>query len=95
MVQKIIIKQRNNVIDIARGLCIVFMIATHVEAWWGKGQQFSKYTGVFFLVFFFFGKSRIFLGVFFLGDLLDLDQPGIVKTKCQFIPVDPKLHRIS
>lgn len=47
-------KKRDNVIDIARGSCIIFMIATHVEAWWGKGQQFSKYTGVFFLVFFFF-----------------------------------------
>jgi len=54
MAQQIIIKQRNNVIDIARGACIVFMIATHAEAWWRKGRPFYKYTGVFFLVFFFF-----------------------------------------
>ena len=47
-------KKRNSVIDIARGLCIIFMILTHVAGWWGKYQQFPKYTGVFFLVFFFF-----------------------------------------
>ena len=48
------IKKRDRVIDIARGACIIFMILTHVSGWWGKYQQFPKYTGVFFLVFFFF-----------------------------------------
>ena len=48
------VKERDKVIDIARGVCIIFMILTHVSGWWGKYQQFSKYTGVFFLVFFFF-----------------------------------------
>ena len=47
-------KNRDTVIDIARGLCIIFMILVHLSGWWGKYQQISKYTGVFFLVFFFF-----------------------------------------
>ena len=54
MAQKEKSKTRDRVIDIARGACIVFMILTHVSGWWGKYQQFQKYTGVFFLVFFFF-----------------------------------------
>ena len=54
MKQESIIKQRNRPIDIARGVCIILMILIHIEAWWGKGRHFFKYTGVFFLVFFFF-----------------------------------------
>lgn len=54
MVKEVSTKTRDRVVDIARGVCIIIMILTHVESWWGKGQQFFKYTGVFFLVFFFF-----------------------------------------
>ena len=53
-------KTRDNVIDIARGACIIFMILTHVSGWWGKYQQFPKYTGVFFLVFFFFCSGMFY-----------------------------------
>ena len=58
--QEINDKKRDNVIDIARGACSIFMILTHAETWWGKSQQFSKYTGVFFLVFFFFCSGLFF-----------------------------------
>ena len=54
MVKEVLIKTRDKVVDIARGVCIIIMILRHAEAWWGKGQQVFKYAGVFFLVFFFF-----------------------------------------
>ena len=77
------IKQRNKVIDIARGACIIFMILTHVEAWWGKDQQFSKYTGVFFLVFFFFCSGLFYKeptdkGRYFLQKVYRLEIPYMI-----------------
>ncbi len=76
-------QKRDNVIDIARGACIFFMIATHVEAWWGKGQQFSKYTGVFFLVFFFFCSGLFYKypkdkGRYILKRFYRLESPYII-----------------
>ncbi len=83
MAEEIRIKKRDRVIDIARGACIIFMILTHVSAWWGKYQQFSKYTGVFFLVFFFFCSGLFYRepgnkGKYILQRLCRLEIPYIV-----------------
>ena len=51
---------RDSEIDIARGLCIVFMILTHMENWWQRTIPFIRYTKVFFLVFFFFCSGLYF-----------------------------------
>ena len=45
--------KRNISIDIAKGICIICMIIVHFFSWWGKYDNFNKYVGDFFLVFFF------------------------------------------
>lgn len=54
-------KQRNRNLDIAKGICITCMILVHMFSWWNNSYpDFNKYTGVFFLVFFFFSSGLCF-----------------------------------
>ena len=54
-------KQRNRSLDIAKGICLICMILVHMFSWWnGAYPKFNQYTGVFFLVFFFFASGLCF-----------------------------------
>ena len=50
---------RNIPVDIARGLCILSMVVVHAFNWWGICPGFNAFTGVFFLVFFFFASGLV------------------------------------
>ena len=57
-------RQRNRNLDIAKGICMICMILVHMFSWWGNAYpNFNKYTGVFFLVFFFFASGVCFKAV--------------------------------
>lgn len=53
-------KQRDRSLDIAKGICIICMILVHSFNWWNRYPQFNKYTGIFFLLFFFFASGVCF-----------------------------------
>lgn len=54
-------KQRNRNLDIAKGICMICMILVHMFTWWNNAYpKFNQYTGVFFLVFFFFASGLCF-----------------------------------
>lgn len=44
-------------LDIAKGMCMIFMITCHVFGWTGYLSIVNKYTAIFFLVFFFFSAG--------------------------------------
>ena len=52
------VKKRDTEVDIAKGICIVCMILVH--ATYGIHPKINSYTGVFFLVFFFFSAGFFF-----------------------------------
>lgn len=54
------IKQRDRSLDIAKGICMICMIVVHSFSWWNKYPGFNAYTGIFFLVFFFFASGVCF-----------------------------------
>lgn len=49
-------------LDIAKGMCMIFMIMCHVFGWTGYLSIVNKYTAIFFLVFFFFSAGICFKG---------------------------------
>lgn len=49
-------------LDIAKGMCMLFMITCHVFGWTGYLSIVNKYTAIFFLVFFFFSAGICFKG---------------------------------
>ena len=52
------VKKRDTEVDIAKGICIICMILVH--ATYGIHPKINSYTGVFFLVFFFFSAGFFF-----------------------------------
>lgn len=53
-------KNRDRSLDIAKGICMICMILVHSCNCWNRYPQVNKYTGVFFLVFFFFASGVYF-----------------------------------
>ena len=50
-------KRRDREIDVAKGICIICMILVHATYGFGDYSKINTYTGVFFLVFFFFSAG--------------------------------------
>ena len=53
-------KHRDRSLDIAKGICMICMILVHSFSWWNRYPGFNNYTGIFFLVFFFFASGICF-----------------------------------
>ena len=52
------IRYRN--LDIAKGICMICMILTHISGWTSSFQVINKYTSVFFLIFYFINSGLLY-----------------------------------
>lgn len=53
--------ERNRILDISKGICLMCMILGHTFAWWNNAYpQFNMFVGPFFLVFFFIASGMCF-----------------------------------
>ncbi|MDE7330692.1 MAG: hypothetical protein K2O16_00405 [Lachnospiraceae bacterium] len=83
-------QMRYRSLDIAKGLCMICMILTHISGWTGSFQAINKYTSVFFLIFYFINSGLFFksienFSVFFIKMARKLLIPYIVLTIIYFI----------